>query len=131
ILPLVGLAATLVLYVVAHGALRARRRADARSQTHGFAPPVSIIKPLCGLDDELEQNLESFFELDYPDYEILFSFATDDDPAFAVARRGADPHPGRAGAFVGHRREPRGNAQVKRPAPGAPPGPRPHLPPSP
>src|SRR5262249_53502115 len=114
ILPLVGLAATLVLYVVAHGALRARRRADARSQTHGFAPPVSIIKPLCGLDDELGQNLESFFELDYPDYEILFSFATDDDPAFAVARRGAGRHPGGGATVVGDGREPGGNAKVNR-----------------
>ena len=90
ILPLAGLAVTLVLYVIAHGALRARRRAAARLRTHGFAPPVSIVKPLCGLDDELEQNLESFFELDYPDYEILFSFASEDDPAFAVARRVAN-----------------------------------------
>src|SRR5262249_56563998 len=128
ILPLVGLAATLVLYVVAHGALRARRRADARSQTHGFAPPVSIIKPLCGLDDELEQNLESFFELDYPDYEILFSFATDDDPAFAVARRVADRHPGRAATFVGDGREPGGNAKGNPPAPAPRPAPAPYLP---
>src|SRR5262245_28245140 len=59
----------------------------------GFFPPVSIVKPLSGLDDELERNLESFFELDYPVYEVLFSFARRSDPAFAVARRVADRHP--------------------------------------
>jgi ceramide glucosyltransferase len=114
ILFLSGLAVSLVLFGVAQSALSARRREAARSSTHGFAPPVSILKPLCGLDDELEENLESFFELDYPDYEILFSFAGADDPAFAVARRVADRHPSRPAIFIVDGREPGGNAKVNR-----------------
>ena len=51
------------------------------------APRVSILKPLAGSDDELEDNLESFARIDYPSYEILFGVADLRDPAFAVARR--------------------------------------------
>lgn len=44
-------------------------------------PPVSIVKPLCGDEPQLEVNLESFFVQDYPAYEILFAMRTADDPA--------------------------------------------------
>jgi ceramide glucosyltransferase len=47
-------------------------------------PPISVLKPLCGQDDCLEENLRSFFIQDYPDYEILFAVHRLDDPAVAV-----------------------------------------------
>jgi ceramide glucosyltransferase len=37
------------------------------------AEPVSILKPLAGLDADLELNLRTFFEQDYPAFEILFA----------------------------------------------------------
>lgn len=46
--------------------------------------PVSILKPLKGIDEGLEENLESFFKIDYPEFEILFSVADAHDPAIAV-----------------------------------------------
>ena len=91
---------------------RSRRRRGAR--VPGFFPPVSIVKPLSGLDDNLEENLESFFALDYPGYEVVFSFARRSDPAFAVARRVADHHPGVPSVFVVDAREPGGNSKVNR-----------------
>jgi ceramide glucosyltransferase len=49
--------------------------------------PVTIFKPLKGLDEELEENLRSFFRLDYPTYQLLFCVADADDPAIDVVRR--------------------------------------------
>jgi ceramide glucosyltransferase len=64
--------------------------------------PVSILKPLKGVDDRLEQNLEGFFRLDYPDYELLFCVAQASDPAAAIARKLIARHPRvKARLFVG------------------------------
>ncbi|WP_165226299.1 glycosyltransferase [Aquisphaera insulae] len=51
-----------------------------------FTPPVTILKPLKGLDEDLEENLRSFFRLDYPVYQLVFGVANEDDPAGGVVR---------------------------------------------
>ncbi len=56
-------------------------------------PAISILKPLKGLDDQLEINLRSFFHLDYPDYEIVFGVAESSDPAIAVVHRLQEQYP--------------------------------------
>jgi ceramide glucosyltransferase len=48
---------------------------------------VSILKPLAGVDDGLEENLRSFFEQDYPEFEILFAVRSPKDPAIEVVER--------------------------------------------
>ncbi len=55
--------------------------------------PISILKPLKGLDDNLFDNLASFCELDYPEYEIIFSLQDHNDPAYKVARKIKDKYP--------------------------------------
>jgi ceramide glucosyltransferase len=50
-------------------------------------PAISVLKPLCGQDDRLEENLRSFFTQDYPAYEILFSVHDLTDPAAAVVEK--------------------------------------------
>jgi ceramide glucosyltransferase len=52
-----------------------------------FPEPVSILKPLSGLEDGLESNLRTFFEQDYPAYEILFAVGVVDDPAAGVVEQ--------------------------------------------
>lgn len=49
--------------------------------------PVSVLKPLAGADLGLEENLRSFFEQDYPEYEVLMAVRSDEDAAIPVARK--------------------------------------------
>jgi ceramide glucosyltransferase len=111
---LAGLSISVVAYALSLRALALQRGKTAAVEVAGFVPPISILKPLRGLDDCLEENLESYFRLDYPDFEIVFSFADDRDPAFAVARRVADRHAEREVVFVVDGREPGANAKVAR-----------------
>lgn len=48
---------------------------------------VSILKPLCGLEDGLEENLESFTRLRNGSYEVVLSIADHSDPALEVVNR--------------------------------------------
>jgi ceramide glucosyltransferase len=59
----------------------ARRPARKATKT----PGISILKPLCGIDDDLEENLRSFAALDYPTYEVILGVEKTDDPAYPVA----------------------------------------------
>lgn len=60
-------------------------------QAHDVAvvdgPPITVIRPVCGLDDYEELTLRSTFELDYPRYEILFCCAAADDPVVTLVER--------------------------------------------
>ena len=66
-----------------------RERAASASRPAGFTatPRVSILKPLSGIDDGLEENLASFAGLTGVTYEVILSAASADDPAVAVARK--------------------------------------------
>jgi len=48
---------------------------------------ISILKPLAGVDDGLEENLRSFFEQDYAPFEILLAVRSPEDPAIALVDR--------------------------------------------
>src|SRR5262245_47283972 len=65
-------------------AWRPRRSAAAKPAA---APPVSVLRPVCGDENFLEETLGSSFRLDLPDYEILFCAARQDDPAVPLVRR--------------------------------------------
>jgi ceramide glucosyltransferase len=58
------------------------------------APPVSLLRPVCGMENHCEETLRSTFELDYPRYEILFCVARAQDPVLPLLERlkAAYPH---------------------------------------
>ena len=55
--------------------------------------PISILKPLCGVDDDLEKNLESFFQFKDKNYQLIFATASADDPARAIAQKLINRYP--------------------------------------
>jgi ceramide glucosyltransferase len=67
--------------------LAALRYRAVRPTERAGGPPISVLKPLSGIDDGLEDNLRSFFEQDYPAFEILFAVRNPKDPAVAVVER--------------------------------------------
>ncbi|HEY6448597.1 MAG TPA: bacteriohopanetetrol glucosamine biosynthesis glycosyltransferase HpnI [Acidobacteriaceae bacterium] len=58
-----------------------------------FMPPVSLLKPLYGDEPGLEEHLETFFQQDYPGFEVLFCSRCPNDPALAIARRVSARYP--------------------------------------
>jgi ceramide glucosyltransferase len=80
-------AAPLVYYLLATAAaLRFFRRERARV-LRDYTPPVSILKPVRGVDFGSYENFASFCLQEYPDYEILFAVNDDADPAVPLIRR--------------------------------------------
>lgn len=60
----------------------------------GHTPPVTILKPVKGMDAESFENFASFCTQDYPGYQLVFAVASPDDPAIPVVRRLQEAFPG-------------------------------------
>ena len=88
------LTSTIYSAMVIVGAIRfglLKRRED--SAPAGFLPPVSVLKPLHGTEPDLEENLHRFFQLDYPEFELLFCARQETDAGLRLARRIALGYP--------------------------------------
>jgi len=56
-------------------------------------PPVTILKPIHNAEQELGANLESVFQQDYPNFEVIFGVRDTENPAYQVAREVCARHP--------------------------------------
>jgi len=65
-----------------------------------FLPPLSVLKPLHGTEPGLERNLETFFEQDYPEFELLFCARHETDEGLRLARKVAERYPHVNARFV-------------------------------
>jgi ceramide glucosyltransferase len=65
------------------------RRAPAPRTTGNDWPSVAVLKPLCGLEPDLDANLRSFCRQTYPRFEVIMGARDGADDALAVARRAA------------------------------------------
>jgi ceramide glucosyltransferase len=78
---------TLVMHLAAW-----KKSIASRHYAHGNSP-ISILRPLKGIVEGLEENLESLCRQHYARYEIVVSAADASDPALDIARRVRERHP--------------------------------------
>jgi ceramide glucosyltransferase len=94
---LVGtLTSSVFLLLTSAGVLRFwsdSRKIKSRQSSDADLPPVSVLKPVHGLEAQLSKNVESFFRQDYPAYEILFAADEGDDAALEVVREVSRRYP--------------------------------------
>ena len=84
------LAVHLATILLAISAMTRRAAPDSRRDR----PGISVVRPVCGLEHQLEQTLTSTFQVDYPDYESLFCAGASDDAAIPLVQRLIAQHPG-------------------------------------
>jgi ceramide glucosyltransferase len=77
---------------IAIATIRLRRKLPP-DFSNGRYPPVSVVRPLCGVDNYAAETLRSTFALDHPCYEILFCLARPDDPVLPLVESLIAAHP--------------------------------------
>ena len=110
-LTLLALVAGSLVYCVLTILAAVRYRAVRPPELRGAAP-ISVLKPLAGLDDGLEANLRTFFEQSYPRFEIIFAVRNPDDPAIAVVEGLRARYPGVPSRLIVVGEPPYPNAKV-------------------
>jgi ceramide glucosyltransferase len=84
----------LVLALIGAAKFHRESREQRRlAETNARLPPVSVLKPVHGLEARLKENIESFFRQDYPDYEIIFAADEETDGALQIIREVAGRYP--------------------------------------
>lgn len=75
------------LFYVAGATLLLHKWRKRHLPSAAMQPPVTVLKPLCGLETDLYTNLRSFCTQDYPHYQVVFGLRNGHDPAAPVVQR--------------------------------------------
>lgn len=103
----------LTLAWITLGLIALRRVTLAPGGSPARPQSVSVLKPIAGADARLADNLQSFFEQDHPDFELLFGCEDPDDPALDVVRALIAAHPEVRARVVVHDGPRGGNPKVR------------------
>ena len=84
------ISSTVVFVLALLGVIEFRRIADRDEKAYASLPakmpPVSVLKPVHGMEARIQENIESFFRQNYAEYEVLFAADEPDDAALPVIR---------------------------------------------
>jgi ceramide glucosyltransferase len=69
------------------------RRPEQAELPPEAAPGVTLVRPVCGIDNFVKETLLSSFTLDYPRYEVIFCVASARDPVVPIVRKLIVAHP--------------------------------------
>ncbi len=92
--------------------LAARSYLAQKIPAGNHATPISVLKPLSGIDEGLETNLRSFFTQDHAEYELLFAVREANDPAVGIVAALQKEYPARATRLIVTGDPPYPNAKV-------------------
>ena len=90
IVAVIGIASSSLYYLLCLGSavtfFRERKAGEGARPTQAM-PPISILKPLKGIDPEIYESFRSHCLQDYPEYEIIFGVSDPSDPVIESVRR--------------------------------------------
>jgi len=90
IVAVIGIASSSLYYLLCLGSavtfFRERKAGEGARPTQAM-PPISILKPLKGIDPEIYESFRSHCMQDYPEYEIIFGVSDPSDPVIESVRR--------------------------------------------
>ena len=95
-LVLLILIAGAVVYYILCAIATARFYTTPKPERGANYQPVSVLIPVCGVDDDSRKNWESFCEQDYENYEVLFGVMNPKDPAVPILKEVVEKFPDRA-----------------------------------
>lgn len=90
-----GTLGSLVFYAISACGIVSFLRARRWEQPSSFTPPVSILKPLKGIDPAMWESFCSHCEQDYPEYQLVFGVSDAADPAIELVHRLQQQYPQR------------------------------------
>jgi len=111
IAPLVALLTGSIFYCIL-AVIAAARYMASRASRLSAPPPVSVLRPLAGAEDNTEANLRSLFTQVYPAFEVLLAVHEVSDPAATVARRVMQEFPNVPSRLIVSGPSPEPNAKV-------------------